>query len=156
MDMMLTPDAQASVTLSRPAPQTDEAAVSALDLAFQRATKENDAHAIDRILHPRFWLVLGDGAVVTRADLIEEAKAKAVTYAIQDEDPGTQIVRVWGDTAVVTARLRIKGVRGGTSFDRTLWFSDTYVRTSDGWRYAFAQASLPLPTSTTSTGAAPS
>jgi hypothetical protein len=25
------------------------------------------------------------------------------------------------------------------------WFSDTYVRTASGWRYAFAPSSLPLP-----------
>jgi hypothetical protein len=30
-------------------------------------------------------------------------------------------------------------------FDRKLWFSDTYVRTKTGWRYAFGQASLSLP-----------
>ncbi len=26
-----------------------------------------------------------------------------------------------------------------------VWFSDTYLRTPRGWRYAFGQASLPLP-----------
>jgi hypothetical protein len=41
-------------------------------------------------------------------------------------------VRVWGDTAVVTARLWVKGVNHGASFDRHLWFSDTYVRTRKG------------------------
>jgi hypothetical protein len=30
-------------------------------------------------------------------------------------------------------------------FDRRLWFTDTYVRTLLGWRYAFGQASLSLP-----------
>ena len=52
---------------------------------------------------------------------------------------------MWGDTAVVTAKLWIKGTRDGKNFDRTLWFSDTYVRTPGGWRYAFGQASLALP-----------
>ena len=33
----------------------------------------------------------------------------------------------------------------GKLADRTLWFSDTYVRTAQGWRYAFGQASLALP-----------
>lgn len=123
----------------------DEAQVAALDLAFQSAVKRNDADAIDRILHRDYYLVLGNGTVVTRDEVLAEARDKRVTYEIQDEDPGTQVVRVWGDTAVVTARLRIKGARNGNAFDRTLWFSDTYVRTPRGWRYAFAQASLPLP-----------
>jgi hypothetical protein len=34
------------------------------------------------------------------------------------------------------------------AFDYTLWFSDTYVRTPNGWRYVFGQSSLPLPKTT--------
>lgn len=56
-------------------------------------------------------------------------------------------MRVWGDTAVVTALLRSQGTNGGKAFEHRLWFSDVYVRTPSGWRYAFGQASLPLPES---------
>jgi hypothetical protein len=62
-------------------------------------------------------------------------------------DEGTQTVRLYGDdTAIVTARLWIKGVRSGNgeAIDFRLWFSDTYVRTPEGWRYAFGQASTAL------------
>ena len=98
-----------------------------------------------QILHPRMTLVLGDGRIENRDDLLREAEARENIYEVQDEDPHTQRVRILGDTAVVTARLRIKGTREGVAFDRTLWFSDTYVRTPQGWRYFFGQASLPLP-----------
>jgi ketosteroid isomerase-like protein len=148
IDLPQMPAAVASVATKSAAPEVelrDAADVAALDIAFQAATKRNDADAIDHILHPKFYLVLGDGTVVSRETLIEEARTRATEYEIQDEDEGTQSVRVWGDTAVVTARLRIKGFNKGKAFDRTLWFSDTYVRTPSGWRYAFAQASLPLP-----------
>ena len=61
-------------------------------------------------------------------------------------DEGTQIVRLYGpDTAVVTARLWLKGTGPDGAFDRRLWFSDTYVRTPQGWRYAFGQSSISLP-----------
>lgn len=126
-------------------PEEERVAIAALDLAYQAAVKANDADTMDRILHPRFWLVLGDGSVIGRDELLEEARLKTNSYEIQDEEPGSQQVRLWGDTAVVTALLRVKGHSGGKAFDRRLWFSDFYVRTSDGWRYAFAQASLPLP-----------
>ena len=52
---------------------------------------------------------------------------------------------MWGDTAVVTALLWVKGAEDGREFDYKLRFSDTYVRTPKGWRYVFGQASLPLP-----------
>lgn len=123
----------------------DRSAVAALDLAYQAAVKRNDAGAMDAILHPRFALVLGDGRVISREQLLSEARSRTSTYEVQDEQPGTQAVRVWGDTAVVTAKLWVKGVGPHGRFDPTLWFSDTYVRTAAGWRYAFAQASLQLP-----------
>jgi ketosteroid isomerase-like protein len=123
----------------------DRQAVAALDTQYQEAVKNNDAETMGRILADDFVLVLGNGKTYTRADLLDSARSGKIRYERQDEDAGTQIVRVWGDTAVVTARLWLKGVNDGTAFERKLWFSDTYVRTPAGWRYAFGQASLPLP-----------
>lgn len=123
----------------------DQMEVAALDIALQLAVKSNDAATIDRILCDQFAMVMGDGRVVSRAEILDSARAGAIKYEIQDEDPDTQTVRVWGDTAVVTARLHIRGRKGAERFERKVWFSDTYVRTADGWRYAFAQVSLPLP-----------
>ena len=123
----------------------DRTIVAELDTTYQAAVKANDAAAMDRILHEQFVLVLVDGRTISRKDLLDEAQRRSITWEQQDEDPGTQTVRVWGDTAVVTAKLWIKGARDGKSFERKLWFSDTYVRTRAGWRYAFGQASLALP-----------
>jgi len=125
--------------------EADRRAVAALDSEFQAAVKNNNADAMARILHKDMVLVLGDGSVGSRDDQLQEARGKVILYEIQDEEQGTQSVRVSGDTAVVTARLRIKGVRGGKAFDVGVWFSDTYIRTPAGWQYFFGQASLPLP-----------
>lgn len=123
----------------------DASIVAALDTAYQEAVKKNDAATMDRILHDDFVLVLGNGSTYRKADLIEDARTARFTYERQDEEPGSQKVRVWGDTAVVTAKLWLKYVDNGKQFERKLWFSDTYVRTPQGWRYVFGQASLPLP-----------
>jgi len=125
--------------------EEDAKTVAALDTKYQAAVKANDATTMDQILADDFILVTGRGKVFTKADLIDSARKKEVTYERQDEEPGTQKVRVWGDTAVVTALLWIKSVQGGKRADYKLWFSDTYVRTPTGWRYVFGQASLPLP-----------
>jgi ketosteroid isomerase-like protein len=126
-------------------PDEDRRTVAALDTEYQEAVKRNDAAAMGRILADDFILVLGNGKTYTREDLLESAREQKIMYEQQDEDPGTQVVRVWNDTAVVTARLWVKGVREGVAFDRRLWFSDTYVKTPAGWRYVFGQASLSLP-----------
>src|SRR5437660_11768505 len=130
---------------SNASPEEDAKAVAALDTKYQAAVKANDAATMDQILADDFVLVTGRGAVFSKADLLDSARKKEVTYERQDEEPGTQKVRVWGNTAVVTALLWIKSVRGGKPADYKLWFSDTYVRTPTGWRYVFGQASLPLP-----------
>src|SRR5206468_2215660 len=128
-------------------PEEDAKAVAALDTKYQAAVKANDAATMDQILADNFTLVTGRGAVFSRADLLDSARKKEVTYERQDEEPGTQTVRVWGNTVVVTALLWVKSVQGGKAADYKLWFSDTYVRTLTGWRYVFCQASLPLPKS---------
>ena len=75
--------------------------------------------------------------------MLKEARARSISYEQQDELE--QHVRVWGDTAVVTALLWVKGTEAGKAFDHKLWFSDTYVRTPAGWKYVLGQASLPHP-----------
>jgi ketosteroid isomerase-like protein len=127
---------------------TPAAIVAELDTRYQAAVKVNDAATMAEILHPEMILVVGKGAVVTREDLLKDAHAKTIVYEQQDEEPGSQTVRVYGpDTAVVTAKLWLKYKVGGEAFDRKLWFSDTYVRTPQGWKYAFGQSSIALPPS---------
>lgn len=122
---------------------SDATTVADLDTAYQAAVKANDAEGMARILADDFVLVTGRGKVFTKNDLLEEARKKSTIYEKQDELE--QKVRVWGNTAVVTALLWIKGTSEGKTWERKLWFSDTYVRTPAGWRYVLGQASIPLP-----------
>jgi uncharacterized protein (TIGR02246 family) len=120
----------------------DAATVAALDTKYQAAVKANDADGMAAILADDFILVTGRGAVFTRAELLEAARQKSTIYERQEDT--LQKVRVWGNTAVVTALLWEKGNTGGNAFDKKLWFSDVYVRTPNGWRYVFGQASMAL------------
>ena len=146
----LVPLALAAALVAGASSANDDPAtlVAALDTEYQAAVERNDWQAMDRILHPDFTLVLGDGKVYSRANLIESARDRHFEFEKQVEMPGTQTVRVFGnDTATVTALLWLKGTRkkDSSAFEYKLWFSDTYVHTKDGWRYAFGQASLRLP-----------
>lgn len=123
--------------------EKDRSILSSLDTEYQLAVQNNDYETMDRILADDFILVLGDGQVFTKEDLLKEAKTQKVIYEVQEATH--QTVRIWGDTAVITALLRSKGTSQGKPFQHKLWFSDTYIRTPSGWRYAFGQASLKLP-----------
>ena len=124
-------------------PAADEKAVAALDSEYQAAVKNNDAATMDRILADDFVVVLGSGKTYTKVDLLQAARTHRIQYDHQEDSD--QTVRVWGDTAVVTAKLWTKGTDQGKPFEFFVWFSDTYVRTAAGWRYVHGQASLPLP-----------
>jgi len=124
-------------------PAADEKTVAALDTEYQAAVKNNDAATMDRILADGFVVVLGSGKTYTKVDLLQAARTGRIQYEHQEDSD--QTVRVWGDTAVVTAKLWTKGTDQGKPFEFFVWFSDTYVRTAAGWRYVHGQASLPLP-----------
>src|SRR5688500_232683 len=118
--------------------EEDRKAVAALDTEYQAAVERNDAPTIERIHHENMVLVLSNGTVITGRQLEQAARDRTRTYERQVEVDDSQVVRVWGDTAVVTAKLWIKGTRvGGEAFDYKVWFSDTYVRTPKGWKYVF-------------------
>jgi len=144
---MISLSLAAALALSPAAIEDDKKIVADLDTAYQAAVERNDADAMAQILHDDMILVVGRGDVYAGADLIRAARERFIDYEAQVEDEGTQSVRMYGpDTAIVTARLYIKGTtKAGDKIDKRLWFSDTYVRTDNGWRYAFGQASIALP-----------
>jgi ketosteroid isomerase-like protein len=134
-DLMFRPHAAAAST------SEDQKAVAALDKQYQAAVKVNDAATMDRILADDFVLSTGSGKKYTKQDLVSEARSGRVQYEHQEDTE--QTVRVWDDTAVLTAKLWEKGTDNGKPFDYTVWFSDTYVRAPKGWIYVFGQSSLP-------------
>lgn len=129
--------------------EQDRKAVYQLDVEYQAAVERNDAETLARIHHEHMVLVLSNGTVITGAQLEKAARDKARIYEQQVVVDDSRVVRVFGDTAVVTAKLWLKGNRAASNeaFDYKLWFSDTYVRTPAGWKYFFGQAGAPLPRS---------
>jgi hypothetical protein len=124
--------------------KTDKQVVAAIDTAYQAAVEKNDWQAMDRILHEDFVLVLAKGRVVTRDELLGWAREPEAIYEKQVEIPGTRTVRLFGNqTATVTALLWLKGTfsKDQGTFDYKLWFTDTYVKTRAGWKFALSQAS---------------
>ncbi len=121
----------------------DTKTLAALDTEYQKAVENNDTKTMARILADTFILVDGSGKSYSKTDLLKEATSGKTHYKHQvDTD---QTVRIWGNTAVVTAKLWVQGTEESAPANYKMWFSDTYVRTSKGWRYVFGQSSLPLP-----------
>jgi ketosteroid isomerase-like protein len=142
-DDSLRSGSERPLDLPKPPRTTDAQTIARLDAVYQAAVKANDVAILDEILADDFVLVTDRGASLTKADLIKEAREKRTIYEHQEVEEGTQKVRIWRDTAVVTALLRTKGIRDQNPFDYKVWLSETYVRTPTGWRYVFGQALEP-------------
>jgi ketosteroid isomerase-like protein len=125
---------------------SDEQRVAALDTEYQAAVLKKDVAAMDRLLADDFVLVTGKGKAFSKSDLLASERNADHVYTHQEDTQ--QTVRVWGDTAVVTALLHVAGTDKGEPFDYSLWFSDVYLRTPKGWRYTFGQASIRLSVAT--------
>lgn len=121
----------------------DAEVIIALDQQYQDAVFRNDADSIERLLPEDFALVTGRGKVVRKADLVREARTELAHYQRQHDTQ--QSVRFIGDIAVISALLHVRGREGGRPVNYRLWFSDVYLCTPEGWRYSFAQSSIPLP-----------
>jgi len=121
----------------------DRKTLADLDSRYQKAVEQNDAKTMAEILADDFVLVEGDGKRSTKADLVDDAKSGKTHYVHQDDSERT--VAVFGDTGLVTAKLRAVGIEDGVRVDYLQWFTDVYIRTANGWRYYYAQASLSLP-----------
>ena len=119
-----------------------ERTIAALDTQYQTAVEQNDVATLDRMLSDDFVLVTGSGKVFTKRDLLDEARSGHIVYEYQRDT--NQVVRVWGDTAVITALLSAKGTDQGKPFAYRVWFSDTYVRMPAGWRYVLGQSGARL------------
>ncbi len=116
----------------------DAREVALLDDEYQRAVEGNDSEAMAKILADDFVLVVGDGRHYSKEDLLEEARERRIIYEFQKDS--NKEVRVWGDTAVVTALLSARGREGGRLFEYNVWFSDTYSRSGGRWKYVFGQS----------------
>ena len=121
------------------ASEQDGAIVAALDKQYQAAVKANDYATMDTIMADNFIFLNGGGKVGNRDDFIGLAKKSTFKFEHQEEIDNSQKVYVWGDTAVVTAQLWIKGTYEGHASDDKVWFSDVYVRTKSGWKYVCGQ-----------------
>ena len=112
-------------------------------LQFEReackAFLDADAAMLERVLTPEFTLTLSNGEVSTRADEINELRSGKVHYDVFENYD--MLARLYGDTAVVLGKTRVKGTADGKSFDRIVQFTDTLIKREGRWQLAAGHVS---------------
>src|SRR3954471_16335190 len=104
-----------------------------------KAFLDADVVALERVLTSDFTLTLSNGDVSTRADEINELRSGKVHYDMFENYD--MLARLYGDTAVVLGKTRVKGTADGKPFDRIVQFTDTLIKRDGRWQLAAGHVS---------------
>jgi ketosteroid isomerase-like protein len=124
------PGASAQATTATPAAEIERTLFS-LEDEWTRALVRRDAEAFDRLLAPRFVYTEND-QVMTRAQLLDAL----IRGADRAESASNEDMKVYayGNTAVVTGWLIVKGRGPSGAFNRRYRYTDTWVRRQGNWQ----------------------
>jgi len=103
-----------------------------LERDLDRAIVQRDARRVSELLADDWLLVSSTGKVKTKPELLAELALPDLEF--QDNETRDVLVRIWGDTAVLTGVLHQRYRLHGELRDVTLRYSDTWTRVGDGWR----------------------
>jgi ketosteroid isomerase-like protein len=106
------------------------------------AVRDKDAAALERILADDYTYTDSRGGVSNKADSLRQARTGSGRMkAFHTSDAKA---RVYGDTAVITGRVRVEGVAGGGKpYDAEVRFTDILARIDGQWRAVAAHVSEP-------------
>lgn len=100
--------------------------------AWDRAMIANDAEAIGRFM-AEDWVIIGsDGGRSDKASFLGLVKSGALTHDVMTSEELN--VRIYGDTAVVTARGVSGGKYQGHPFRETERVSSVFVKQDGEWK----------------------
>ena len=109
--------------------------IIALEQLWNQAYKSADIKALDTILDERIVLVNDDGSIQTKAEFLASVKSAAPQATAQQQQvaPESLAVHVYGNTAMATGVMRVKGVENGKSYTRRERFVDTWLQRGSSW-----------------------
>jgi ketosteroid isomerase-like protein len=109
------------------------------ELELNRAISQRDARRVSDLLADDWVMVNGAGRVRTKAEVLADIAQPDVEF--QENETRDVMVRVWGDTAVITGTLHQRYRQRGQQRDVTLRYTDTWTRAGDTWRQVSGHAS---------------
>lgn len=117
----------------------DREAVIRLDKEISVATWTADAVWFEENLADDYVLVTPTGTMKSKREVIEELAAPGMK--VEPFEPFDVQVRLYGDTAVVTGRMKQRFVLGGIRYANDLRYTDVYVKRKGRWLLVSGHAS---------------
>lgn len=113
-------------------------------IEMERETKEaslrRDADFPQRVLAEDYVAITPLGQVTTKKDALSARKSGQLRY--DTIDVSDMVVRLYGDTAVVTARADVKGHQLGEDFSGPYRYTRVWVRRAGRWQTVSYQATV--------------
>ena len=105
--------------------------------AWDKAIVAKDAAAVAANVAPDFTQIESGGAVIGRDEFVKDLLDPALRidpYKVEDFG-----VRVYGDTALLTGRIRMTGSAEGKPFSSHFRYIDVYVKRDGAWKVVSIQ-----------------
>jgi ketosteroid isomerase-like protein len=131
-----------SVSAAAFAQKTVEQELKAIADAWDQAIIKRDVPGVEANVAQDFQQIRGSGRVVGREQFIRDITAptlKIDPYVVEDFG-----VRVFGDMALVTGRIRMSGTASGERWEEHFRYIDVYVKRDGKWQVVSIQIT-PLP-----------
>ena len=106
----------------------------------KEASLHRDADFSQRTLAEDYVAITPLGTVTTKQDTVSARKSRQLRY--DTIDVSDMVVRVYGDTAVVTARADVKGHQLGEDFSGPYRYTRVWVRRTGHWQAVSYQATV--------------
>ena len=103
-----------------------------LEKEFAETIMRNDLEGLGRIVADDWIIIDPNGEIIDRARFFEVIKSGSLTHDMMESEDLR--VRVYGDSAVVTALTRTKGKFMGQEFSTQERATDAFVRRDGRWR----------------------
>ena len=109
-----------------------EAEILQLEEQFARAIVNNDLDSLAGLVSDDWSIIDSNGEIVDRARFLEVIKSGALTHDMMKSEDLR--LRVYGDTALVTAVTSTKGKFMGQNFSTQERATDVYVKHGNQWK----------------------
>lgn len=110
---------------------------------WARAIVSNDAELIAGFIAPE-WVIVSESGMSPKEAFLSLVASGELTHSAMDR-VGEPLVRVYGETAVVTARVTNTAHYGGDRFDADEWTTDVFVRRDGVWRCVLTHLAAAAP-----------
>jgi ketosteroid isomerase-like protein len=107
-----------------------------LEKELSQAIVKNDAEAVGRLLADDWIIVDPDGGIIDKARFLGVIKSGVLTHEVMESEDTR--VRVYGNTAIVTALTTTKGKFSGQDFTTQERATDVFVKQDGRWQCALS------------------